>query len=185
MNQHPVSPQWSWLLLGITAVLAFVCRFVVSLGGGAVKGGAGRRRLRRAVVGAQQHLVLGGALRAAGLLLHQELLKPVGGEGEGLTLELHQVGVLQPRLGEAVSGRWAGPANSNNQVSAAQTAPNHGGGGASPRVTAQHLLAESGGALGHVWEKFAGVKLCNQDFGLDLSRIFILKGQSAAEPGQR
>lgn len=95
----------------------------VSLGGGAVKRGPGRRRLRRALVGAQEHLVLGGALRAAGLLLRQELLEPVGGEGESLALELHQVGVLQPGLGEAVPGRRAGPANSNNHINNAQTAP--------------------------------------------------------------
>lgn len=55
----------------------------------------------------------------------------------------------------------------------------------SPWVTAQHLLAEGRGALRHVWVKFAWVKLCNQDFGLDLSRIFIFKGQSATEPGYK
>lgn len=123
-----MSLQWSWLFFGITAVSGFISRFfscfaAVSLGGGAVKRGAGPRRLWRALVGAQEHLVLGDALRAAGLLLHQELLEPVGGEGESLTLELHQVGVLQPGLGEAVSGRRTGPENSNNNIKAAQTGP--------------------------------------------------------------
>lgn len=95
----------------------------MSLGGGAVQRGAGPRGLGRALVGAQEHLVLGGALGAAGLLLRQELLEPVGGEGESLTLELHQVGVLQPGLGEAVSGRRAGPERSNKKVSNAPAGP--------------------------------------------------------------
>lgn len=128
--------------------------------------------------------MLGGALRAAGLLLHQELLEPVGGEGESLALELHQVGVLQPGLGEAVSGGRTGPetATKTSQLLQDQEFPERGG-GASPRVAAQHLLAEGGGALGHVGVKFARLKLRNQDFGLDLSRIFVFKGQPAAEPG--
>lgn len=70
--------------------------------------------------------MLGGALQAAGLLLCQELFEPVGGEGESLTLELHQVGVLQPGLGEAVSGRRAGPERSNTNVSTAPAGPGSG-----------------------------------------------------------
>lgn len=65
--------------------------------------------------------MLGGPLPAAGLLLRQELLEPAGGEGESLTLELHQVGVLQPGLGEAVSGCRTSPGNGNESISTAQT----------------------------------------------------------------
>lgn len=111
----------SMVIVVRTAVWAFIDRVfarltTVSRGGGAVS-------LRRALIGAQEHLVLGGALRSAGLLLHQELLEPVGGEGESLTLELHQVGVLQPGLGKAVSGRRTGPESSEKNISAAQAGP--------------------------------------------------------------
>lgn len=64
--------------------------------------GRGRGRLGRALVGAQQHLVLDGALCAAALLLHQELLEAARGEGERLSPQLHQVRVLQPGLREAI-----------------------------------------------------------------------------------
>lgn len=60
--------------------------------------------------------MLGGAFRAARLLLHQKLLEPVGGEGKSLALELHQVGVLHPGLGEAVSGGRASPESSNKNI---------------------------------------------------------------------
>lgn len=53
--------------------------------------------------------MLGGALCATGLLLHQELFEPVGGEGESLPPQLHQVGVLQPGEREAVSCSWSRP----------------------------------------------------------------------------
>lgn len=125
-GEMALSLQRWWLVLGAAAAVGFhvqVLWAAVSLGGGAMEGGAGRRRLRRALVGAQEHLVLGGALGAAGLLLHQELLEAVGGEGERLTLELHQVGVLQPGLGEAVAAGRAGPENSNDRVSAAAAGP--------------------------------------------------------------
>lgn len=65
--------------------------------------------LVRALVGAQQHLVLGGALRATALLFHQEFLESAGGEGEGLPPQLHKVRVLQPSLREAVSSCGTGP----------------------------------------------------------------------------
>lgn len=94
---------------------------ILSLGAGNVKRGASQWGPWRALVGAQQHLVLGGALQAAGLLLRQELLEPARGEGESLTLELHQVGVLQPGLGEAVSGCRASPENGNENINTAQT----------------------------------------------------------------
>lgn len=125
INEHPVSLQWSWLLFGINSFwVSYPASFwPLSLGGRAVEGGCGCRRLQRALVGAQEHLVLGGTLRAAGLLLHQELLEPVGGEGESLTLELHQVGVLQPALGEAVTGRRASPESRNHNINSAQTGP--------------------------------------------------------------
>ena len=55
--------------------------------------------LGAAWVGAEQHLVTGGSLGPAALLLAQELLEPVGGEGERLAAQLHQVGVLQPWVG--------------------------------------------------------------------------------------
>lgn len=77
--------------------------------------GPGRRGLGRALVGAQHHLVLGGAFCATALLVHQELFESAGGEGESLPPQLHQVGVLQPGLCEAVSGRRTGPENTNTQ----------------------------------------------------------------------
>lgn len=70
-------------------------------------GGRGARR--RALVGAQQHLVLGAALGATPLLLCQELLEPAGGEAERLPPQPHQVGVLQPGLREAVPRGGTGP----------------------------------------------------------------------------
>lgn len=64
--------------------------------------GVSRGRLGGALVGAQQHLVLDVALCAAALLLHQELLEAARSEGECLSSQLHQVGVLQPGLREAI-----------------------------------------------------------------------------------
>lgn len=109
-------PSWFGFHLKILEHFVFL-----SLGAGNLKSRASHRGLWRALVGAQQHLVLGGVLRAAGLLLHQELLEPAGGESESLTLELHQVGVLKPGLGEAVPGRCAGPESSNENTDTAQT----------------------------------------------------------------
>ena len=48
-----------------------------------------RWALGRALVGAQQHFVLGGVLRATALLFHQELFESGGGEGESLSPQLH------------------------------------------------------------------------------------------------
>jgi len=75
--------------------------------------GAGRRG---ALVGAQQHLVLGGVVRAAALLLHQELFESARGEGESLPPQLHQVRVLQPGLGEAVPCGRTGPGNTHRNT---------------------------------------------------------------------
>lgn len=86
---------------------------VASLRAGNMRRGPGRRGLGRALVGAQHHLVLGGAFCTAALLVHQELFESAGGEGEGLPPQLHQVGVLQPRLREAVSCRRTRPENTN------------------------------------------------------------------------
>lgn len=61
-------------------------------------------------VGAEQHLVAGGSLSPAPPLLAQELLEPVGGEGECLAPQLHQVGILQPRVGQAVLQGGPAPA---------------------------------------------------------------------------
>lgn len=69
----------------------------------------GRGRLGGALVGAQQHLVLNGALCATALLLHQELLEAARGEGERLSPQLHQVRVLQPGLHEAIPCGWTSP----------------------------------------------------------------------------
>lgn len=55
--------------------------------------------------------MLGRALCAAVLLFHQELFKSVGGEGESLSPQLHQVGVLQPGVCETVPRGWTGPGN--------------------------------------------------------------------------
>lgn len=44
----------------------------------------------------------GSSLGPASPLLTQEFLEPVGGEGECLAAQLHQVGILQPRVGQAV-----------------------------------------------------------------------------------
>lgn len=53
--------------------------------------------------------MLGGALCATGLLFHQELFESARGEGESLSPQLHQVGVLQPGLRETVSRSWTRP----------------------------------------------------------------------------
>lgn len=66
--------------------------------------------LGAAWVGAEQHLVPGGGLRPAAPLLTQELLEPVGGEGESLAAQSHQVGVLQPWVGQAVLQGGPAPA---------------------------------------------------------------------------
>lgn len=72
-----------------------------------------RCRLGRALVGAQQHLVLDGTLCAAELLLHQELFEPARSEGERLPPQLHQVGVLHPGLHEAVPRGGTSPETKN------------------------------------------------------------------------
>lgn len=53
--------------------------------------------------------MLGGVFGATALLFHQELFELAGGEGERLPPQLHQVGVLQPGLCEAVSRSRTGP----------------------------------------------------------------------------
>ena len=60
-------------------------------------------------VGPQKDLVLGGPFLAPPLLLRQELLEACGGEGECLSAKPHQVGVLQPRVAEAVLDSRPGP----------------------------------------------------------------------------
>lgn len=55
--------------------------------------------------------MLGGFLCATALLFHQEFFKSAGGEGESLSPELHQVGVLQPGMCEAIFCSRAGPKN--------------------------------------------------------------------------
>lgn len=52
----------------------------------------------------------GGGLGPATPLLTQELLEPAGGEGERLAAQLHQVSVLQPRVGQAVLQGGPAPA---------------------------------------------------------------------------
>lgn len=64
--------------------------------------GCGPCHLGAARVGAEQHLVTGSSLCPASPLLTQEFLEPVGGEGECLAAQLHQVGILQPWVGQAV-----------------------------------------------------------------------------------
>lgn len=59
-----------WSIFTVISILAFYCP-------------------GRALVGAQQHFVLGGFLCATALLFNQELLKSAGGEGESLSPELH------------------------------------------------------------------------------------------------
>lgn len=66
--------------------------------------------LGAAWVRAEQHLVAGGGLGPAAPLLTQELFEPVGGEGERLAAQFHQVGILQPRVGQAVLHGGPAPA---------------------------------------------------------------------------
>lgn len=66
--------------------------------------------LGAAWVGTEQHLVTGGSLSPAAPLLAQEFLEPVGGEGKRLAAQLHQVGVLQPWVGQAVLQGGPAPA---------------------------------------------------------------------------
>lgn len=58
--------------------------------------------LGAAGVGAEQHLMPGSSLGPPPPLLAQEFLEPVGGKGECLASQLHQVGILQPRMGQTV-----------------------------------------------------------------------------------
>lgn len=60
--------------------------------------------------------MLGGALCATGLLLHQELFEPARGEGESLSPQLHQVGVLHPGMREAVSCSWSSPDHTHIKI---------------------------------------------------------------------
>lgn len=53
--------------------------------------------------------MLGGQVLAPALLLGQVFLEMGGGEGEGLSTEAHQVGVLEPGVTEAVLDGRAGP----------------------------------------------------------------------------
>lgn len=57
----------------------------------------------------------GGSLSTTAALLTQELFEPVGGEGECLAAQLHQVGVLQPRVGQTVLQRGPAPARGQGQ----------------------------------------------------------------------
>lgn len=53
--------------------------------------------------------MLGGHLFSSALLVHQEFLETDGCEGESLPTEAHQVGVLKPRVTEAVLDGGASP----------------------------------------------------------------------------
>lgn len=53
--------------------------------------------------------MLGDTLLSSALLLHQEFFEMVGGEGECLPAEAHQVGVLKPGVTEAIFDRGTGP----------------------------------------------------------------------------
>lgn len=55
--------------------------------------------------------MLGGVGSATALLFNQELFESVGGEGERLSPQLHQVRVLKPSVSEAVSGGRTSPVN--------------------------------------------------------------------------
>lgn len=52
----------------------------------------------------------GSSLSPTSTLLAQEFLEPVGGEGECLATQLHQVGILQPWVGQAVLQGGPAPA---------------------------------------------------------------------------
>lgn len=53
--------------------------------------------------------MLGGQVLAPALLLGHVLFEVAGGEGQGLPTEAHQVGVLEPRVTEAVLDGRPGP----------------------------------------------------------------------------
>lgn len=53
--------------------------------------------------------MLGCNLLSSALLFHQELFEMGGGEGESLSTEAHQVGVLKPGVTEAIFDGGAGP----------------------------------------------------------------------------
>lgn len=55
----------------------------------------------------------------------------------------------------------------------------------SPWEAAQHLFEKGGGTLGHIWVKSRLVKLCHQDLGFNLMRVFVLEGQSTTKPGDK
>lgn len=68
-------------------------------GGCGGRGGCGGSLGR---IGAQEYFVLGSHLSPDLLLLANKLLETRGGEGECLPPEPHQIGILQPRVAEAV-----------------------------------------------------------------------------------
>lgn len=105
-------------------------------------------------VGAEQHLVTGGGLGPASPLLTQELLEPVGGEGESLAAQLHQVGILQPRVSQAVLQGGPAPARPSQMVSL-EGRPRAGRGSILPYIRVpildSPLVRDSGQLWGNLW----------------------------------
>lgn len=79
-------------------------------------GGSGQSRcdrtggaLRRALVGAKENLMPGCHRLSSVLLLAQIFFEAGGCKGKSLPTKTHQVGVLKPRMTEAVLDRGTGP----------------------------------------------------------------------------
>lgn len=92
--------------------------------------------------------MLGGHLLPPALLVGQEFLETGSCKGESLPTKAHQVGILKPRVIEAVLN-----------------------GGSGPRVATEDLFQKQRGTLGHILVEFREVKLCRLDPGFSLLRI--------------
>ena len=58
--------------------------------------------------------MFGGGLCTAAFVLPQELFEAGGGEVQSLSAQLHQIGVLEPGMGEAVLSGRTGPLEQKN-----------------------------------------------------------------------
>lgn len=59
--------------------------------------------------------MLGGHLCSPALLVSQEFLETGSCKGESLPTKAHQVGILKPRVVEAVLDGWTGPVGDNTE----------------------------------------------------------------------
>lgn len=82
--------------------------------------------------------MLGGHFIAPTLVLHQELFQATGGEREGLAPQLHQIGILKPRVGKAILDSGSAPARPRKA-------------GKRPSFSLLYHLPNNGEKLGKAW----------------------------------